>query len=235
MEKRAPTAVIFDLGGVVLNSPFAAIASYERELALPQNAVNAIIQAGGETGAFAKLERGELTTETFAAPFADDVQRAGFAGSGLDGRILITRICDACTPRPLMLDALRLLRSEPKLRTAALTNNFVSENPSAFTDATEGVRPLFDAFIESATERLRKPDPRIYALACQRLEVEPEQCVFIDDIGRNLKPAALMGMSTIKCALEDTRGERALSSLANLLGGDVGRKLQTLLRRRARL
>ena len=130
-----------------------------------------------------------------------------------------------------MLDALHLLKTSPELRTAALTNNFVSDASSAFTDATEGVRPLFDVVVESAVEHLRKPDPRIYALVCERLEVEPKQCVFIDDIGRNLKPAAALGMATIKCALDDVRGERAVGALASLLGGDVGRKLQQLLRR----
>ena len=60
------------------------------------------------------------------------------------------------------------------------------------------LRPEFDIFIESAREGLRKPDPRIYELACQRLGVAPSEVVFLDDIGENLKPARRLGMTTIK-------------------------------------
>ena len=130
-----------------------------------------------------------------------------------------------------MLDALRVLKAEPGLHTAALTNNFLFENDSAFADTTEQVRPLFDVVVESAVEKVRKPDPAVYRLACDRLGVDPSRCIFVDDIGRNLKPAQAMGMRTIKCALDDVSGERALGSLAKMLSSDVGRKLQALLRR----
>ena len=223
------TGVIFDLGGVVLNSPFDAIADFERELGVAPNSVNEVIRAAGHDGAFARLERGDLTVGSFAPAFARDCD---FAGMGsIDGHQLVLRICAACTPRPLMLDALHLLKTEPAVSTAALTNNFVFDSTSAFADATEEVRPLFDVVVESAVERLRKPDPAIYKLACERLGLQPAGCVFLDDIGRNLKPAAAMGMRTIKCAVEDRSGERALGALAQMLGGDVGRRLQQLLLR----
>ena len=56
----------------------------------------------------------------------------------------------------------------------------------------------FDAVIESSKVGVRKPEPRFYEIACQTLGVEPPQCVFLDDLGINLKPAAAMGMHTIK-------------------------------------
>ena len=224
------SGIIFDLGGVVLNSPFAAIAEFEQELGCEPNTINVIIQKSGRDGAFAKLERGELTFDNFAEPFARDCERA--AVLPVDGLELMRRIASACTPRPLMLDALRVLKESPGVRTAALTNNFImGEEAGAFADATATVRPLFDVVVESAVEKIRKPDPRIYEVACKRLGVEPHRCVFLDDIGRNLKPAQALGMQTIKCDLGDTTGARALGSLAKLLGErGAGQKLRAALR-----
>lgn len=222
--------VIFDLGGVVLNSPFEAIAEYERVQKLDGNAINLIIGASGEHGAFARLERGEITVEQFALPFQQDCVLAGFAHDAVDGSHLINQIIASCTPRPLMLHTLQLLRNEPMVRTAALTNNFIAER-GAFVDAAKQVHPLFDVVVESAVEHIRKPDPAIYKLTCERLEIEPVNCIFLDDIGRNLKPARAMGMRTIKCALDDTTGEHAVGALAKLLGGNVAEILLQSLRR----
>ena len=220
--------VLFDLGGVVLNSPFAAISELESEFALEANTINHVIGSSGEAGAFARLERGELTASEFASPFAEDCKRVGVWQS-LNGSLLISRIAQACTPRPLMVDALKVLQKEPGIRTAAVTNNFIMDGSTDFA-GTQEIQPLFDTLVESALVRVRNPDPAIYRLACERLGVEPARCIFLDDIGRNLKPAQAMGMQTIKCALDDTSGARALGKLATLLGGDVGRKLQAVLR-----
>src|SRR5947199_10792257 len=62
-------AVVFDIGGVVQDSPLHAIARYERERGIEANAINHVVVATGERGAWARLERGELTIETFYAPF----------------------------------------------------------------------------------------------------------------------------------------------------------------------
>ena len=92
------------------------------------------------------------------------------------------------------------------------------------------LQPLFDVIVQSAEEGLRKPDPAIYKVACARLGVEPRECVFLDDIGRNLKPAQQMGMRTIRVDLTDSTGRGALRALSTLLGGKVGQKLQSCLR-----
>ena len=221
--------VIFDLGGVVLNSPFEAIAEYEHELGIEPNTINRVIHRSGEHGAFARLERGEMTVEAFAAPFAVDCEAVEGAEK-LDGTELMERIQGACTRRPLMFDALRELHEAPEVKTAALTNNFLASD-GVFADAIKELHAVFDVVVESAVEKMRKPDPAIYRVACERLGVPPPRCIFIDDIGRNLKPAQAMGMRTIKCGLDDRSGARALSELAHLLGGDVGQRLQRLLRR----
>ena len=211
----AIAAVVFDIGGVVQDSPLHAIARYERERGLSPNAINRVVVAAGEEGAWARLERGELTVQTFCGPFEADCRAHGIA---VDGRVLMTRIAGASVPRPLMLEAIRRLRAAG-LRVAALTNNWVAETPAAAASETVKSRLAahFDVFVESAVVGLRKPDPRIYALVCDKLGVEPARVAFLDDIGRNLKPARQLGMATIK--VDDP--EQALRELGALLGLDL--------------
>lgn len=202
-------AVIFDLGGVVLESPLQVIARYEREHGLPAGAINRAVVAAGEQGAWARLERGELTVETFGEPFEADCRAHGLA---VDARRLMREIGAAARPRPLMLEALRRLRAKG-FKVGALTNNWLD----AGRPLGDGLREHFDAFVESAAVGLRKPDPRIYELVCRRLGVPPERAVFLDDIGRNLKAARALGMHTIKV----TEPEAALRELGALVGLDL--------------
>ncbi|MGH7279617.1 MAG: HAD family hydrolase [Candidatus Rokuibacteriota bacterium] len=202
-------AVVFDLGGVVLDSPLAAIARYERDRGLPPNAVGRAVVGAGETGAWARLERGELTAETFCAPFEADCRAHGV---DIDAAALMEHIARATAPRPVMLEAIRRLRAH-RLRVAALTNNWVASGPAVWTP----LRAHFDVFVESCAVGMRKPDPRIYQLVCRELGVEPRQAAFLDDIGANLKSARALGMTTIK--VEDP--ERALRELGALLGVDL--------------
>ena len=69
--------------------------------------------------------------------------------------------------------------------------------------ASQSVMALFDVIVESSVEGVRKPNPRIYEIACSRLGVVPGGCVFLDDLGINLKPAKALGMTTIKVVEED--------------------------------
>ena len=113
--------------------------------------------------------------------------------------------------RPEMVTAIGSIRRHG-LKTAALTNNWADA-----PDATSGRGPAgewFDVVVESAVEGLRKPDPRIYRLVCERLGVTPAETVFLDDLGANLKPAQELGMTTIKVA----DPEAALADLEVALG-----------------
>ncbi len=198
-------AVIFDLGGVVLGSPLHAIAALEREKGLPAGFVNRVVVRSGEAGAWSRLERGELELEAFYAAFEQDCAEAG---ETLSARLLMERIAESAEPRPAMLEAVRRIR-ERGLKAAALTNNWVGEE-----EGTRPLRPCFDAFIESSALGLRKPDPRIYVHACEQIGVEPAQTIFLDDIGRNLKTARGLGMTTIKVQEPGA----ALAELEGLLG-----------------
>lgn len=203
-------AVLFDLGGVVVGSPLGAIRDFEAAHGIAPDSVNRIVVSTGRDGAWARLERGRLRLPTFYDAFEADCAAAGVT---LDARALMEAIAAATTPRPAMLDAIARIRAAG-FRVGALTNNWVVEEG----EGTGELRDRFDVFVESAVEGLRKPEPRIYELACARLGVALRETVFLDDIGRNLKAARALGMTTIKV----TDPTAALRALGALLGLDLG-------------
>src|SRR3989449_3020675 len=187
---RRIEAVVFDIGGVVQESPLAAIARYERDHGLPPNTINRVVVDAGEAGAWARLERGELTVEAFLAPFEADCRVHRGEGNGAR---LMAAIADAGRSPPRMLAAIPRI-PERGLRVAALTNNWVAEGRRP----ADGLRAHFDVFVESAVGGLRKPDPPIYELVRRGLGVAPSRVAFLDEIGPNPKPARALGMATIK-------------------------------------
>jgi epoxide hydrolase-like predicted phosphatase len=197
--------VIFDLGGVILDSPLHAIARFERERDIEPGFVNRVVVSAGQGGAWARLERGQLSMEDFFGAFEGD---CAAAGRRLSARALLECIAEAAEPRPRMLEAVRRIRSSG-LRAAALTNNWVGDGMGAGV-----LKPLFDVFVESSVVGLRKPDPRIYRHTCDAIGVAPSEAIFLDDIGRNLKTARALGMTTIKVDDPDD----ALKELEALLG-----------------
>jgi putative hydrolase of the HAD superfamily len=206
----AHRAVIFDLGGVVMGSPLHAIAGYERELGIPAGFVNRLVVAGGNDGAWSRLERGELTLAGFLPAFDRECDAGGHA---ISARAMMERIAAATVPRPAMLGAIRRIRARG-LATAALTNNWVGDDRGDAGPPRDWLSQHFDVAVESSAVGLRKPDPRIYALALARLRVEAAEAIFLDDIGSNLKPARALGMATIK--VDDPA--HALAELAGILG-----------------
>ena len=208
MTRRIPVqAVIFDLGGVVLESPLPAIAAYETAHGLPPRFIARLVIEGGADGPWARLERGELDAQAFTAAFE---RQADAAGSDLDGAALLGCIGDAAVPRDEMLAAIRRLRATG-LRVAALTNAWATpDRPSR----VESLEAEFDCFVESFRVGMRKPEPRIYELVCRELDVPAAAAVFLDDFGANLKPARAMGMTTIK--VEDAAS--AIDELERLVG-----------------
>jgi putative hydrolase of the HAD superfamily len=202
-------AVIFDLGGVVLDSPLHAIARFEAEHGIPKGFVNRVVADTGPEGAWGRLERGKLDVTCFVPQFEAECAEAG---QRIDARQMMERIGASSAPRPAMLVAIRRIR-ERGLLAAALTNNWVGNESGG---ATSGgvLREHFDAFFESAALGLQKPDPRIYEHACGALGIRPDEAVFLDDIGRNLKAARALGMTTIR--VEDAGS--ALQELARVLG-----------------
>lgn len=182
-----PTAAIFDLGGVVMDSPLHAIAEFERREGLPLGEVNRVVVETGATGAWARHERGELGWDDFLVAFADE-----FASVGLDVDTvtLMGEVNASIRVRPGVVRRIDRLRADGIL-VAALTNNWTPFG-------SEGIARHFDVVVESVVEGTRKPEQRVYDICVRRLGVDPTGIVMFDDLGPNLKPARAMGMQTVK-------------------------------------
>lgn len=181
--------VIFDLGGVVLESPMSAIARFEREHGLGEGIVNRVVVDSGEAGAWARHERGELTRREFVGAFASE-----FSPLGVDTAALLEAVDASIRVRPAVLRRVDRLRTAGVV-TAALTNNWEPFGESALARH-------FDVLVESVVEGTRKPEPAIYRICVERMGVDPRRCVMFDDLGPNLKPAAELGMTTVKVTSE---------------------------------
>lgn len=174
-------------------SPLAAFDRYNDEAGLPTGFVRELIRMSAETGAWAALERGELSIGELVVALEKEADSAGHA---IDGAVLMQSFASGRGALPEMLDAIRAIRARG-LRTAALTNNWRSEPGGGVERALERDE-LFDVVVESAVEGMRKPEQAIYELVLERLDELASACVFLDDLGMNLKPARAMGMTTIK-------------------------------------
>jgi putative hydrolase of the HAD superfamily len=188
-------AVIWDFGGVLTTSPFEAFARFERERGFPTDIIRRTNAANHLDNAWAKFERAEIDIETFDRLFAAESMALG--GAEVRGKEVLPLLSGDL--RPEMVEALK--RVGASCKTGCITNNL----PANAIGSTSGrslyvaeVMALFDHIIESAKIGLRKPDPRIYQMMIEALGVDPRACVYLDDLGVNLKPAREMGMTTIK-------------------------------------
>ena len=200
-------AALFDFGGVILTSPFETFATYEIEAGLPQNTIRTLNSTNPDTNAWAKFERREINPEEFIELFQTEAAEQGFM---IDARKLIENLHGAL--RPNMVEALR--RCSNNLKTAMLTNNITPIGSQPFSGDVQEVVEMFDVIVESSVEGCRKPEDKFYEIACNRLNVEPANCVFLDDLGVNLKPARAMGMTTIKVVDPD----QAIAELSTVVG-----------------
>ncbi len=208
-------AVLWDFGGVLTTSPFEAFARYERENGYPEGFIRKINSTNPDHNAWAKLERSEVSLDDFDRLFEEE---ASAAGKALPGRDVLPLL--AGDIRPAMVTALKKCAKD--FQTACLTNNIaVGEGPGMARDGgvvqrIAEIMEIFDLVVESSKVGVRKPDPRFYQRALDGLEVEAGQCVYLDDLGINLKPARQMGMTTIKVVDPDV----ALSELEAALSAD---------------
>jgi putative hydrolase of the HAD superfamily len=206
------SAVVFDLGGVLTESPMTAFAAYEAEAGLPPGLIQRLNSTDPDTNAWARFERNELDVAGFSAAFEAEALAAGH-------RIEAARVLDGLRGelRPAMVAAVRRLRNAG-LPLALLSNNVA---PMERTGALRDLLGLFDAVVESSLEGVRKPEPEIYRRALVRLSdavgrpVRAADCAYLDDLGINLKPARALGFSTIK-VVEPAEALRELSELVGL-------------------
>jgi putative hydrolase of the HAD superfamily len=203
-------AVLWDFGGVISSSPFEAFNELERASGLPKDFIRRVNATHPDTNAWARLERNEVSAAGFDAAFAEDSRALGHEVRGA-----AVLACLAGDIRLEMVEALRRCKRAGLVQ-GCLTNNVAraeSELDDPRSHRLAKVMDLFDAVIESSKVGVRKPEVGFYELACATLRVAPHECVFLDDLGVNLKPAAAMGMRTIKVLGPD----QALSELEDLL------------------
>lgn len=211
------TTVIFDFGGVITASPFEAFNRLEAERGLPRDFVRRVNAANPDDNAWARFERAEIDAAAFDALFAEEARALGHE---LDGEAVLAVIAGAV--RPDMVKALDTLKARD-FRIACITNNVpggkgvtgagMTRSEKAANEVA-AIMARFEHVIESSKAGVRKPDPAIYLMMCEQLGVEPRECVYLDDLGINCKPAALLGMHAIKV----TSGEQALADLSAALG-----------------
>jgi putative hydrolase of the HAD superfamily len=203
-------AVIWDFGGVLTTSPFEAFARFENERGLPADIIRRTNASNHWENAWAKFERAEVDLEAFDQLFAAESMALGAEVRGKD--VLPLLVGDL---RPEMVEALRVVKS--RFKTGCITNNLPANaigSASGRSLYIAEVMTLFDHVIQSAKTGLRKPDPRIYRMMTDALGVDPKHCVYLDDLGVNLKPARDMGMTTIKVV----NGPQAIAELEAATG-----------------
>ena len=226
-------AVLWDFGGVILTSPFEAFRRYESATGLPQDFIRTINSTNPHSNAWALLERSDISTKEFDELFAQESSAHGHRVPGADVLALLSGDI-----RPNMVAALDAVIAAG-FKTACLTNNMVTTSDNMVTTSDNmvttnndtvsnsessneraseltAVMDRFDVIVESSKVGVRKPEPRFYEIACEMLDVTPGECVFLDDLGINLKPAAAMGMRTIKVV----DPVDAISQLAAITGID---------------
>ena len=208
------SAVIFDFGGVITSSPFEAFAHYEATHNLPKDIIRRTNAENHFENAWAKFERAEIDLDAFDNLFADESRALG---AEVRGREVVKLLKGEI--RPEMVEALRRIKAQ--FKTGCITNNLPANAIGSMTGRSlyiAEVMVLFDHVIESAKIGLRKPDPRIYKMMVETLKVDPNDCVYLDDLGVNLKPAREMGMTTIKVA----SGAQAIADLEKATGLKLG-------------
>ena len=196
-------AVLWDFGGVFTTSPFEAFNRFEVARALPENFIRTVNSTNLHDNAWARFESSEIDVDEFDEAFRREAEALGHSVRGKDVLTLL-----AGEFRPRMAGVLTECKRHYKV--GCITNN-MKNRPTQAAPApnqeratrTASILEQFDVVVESSVEGIRKPDPRIYRLACDRLGVAPENAVFLDDLGINLKPARAMGMITIKVVTED--------------------------------
>ena len=211
--KTGIEAVIWDFGGVFTSSPFEAFNRLEAEKGLPKDLIRRVNATNPDTNAWALFERNEIDAAGFDVKFLEETTALGHP---LRGAEVLPKLSGELRPR--MVAALKACKAHFKV--GCITNNVVSMHSPGQDEGQQAagamgqVMPLFDAIIESSKAGVRKPDPRIYQMMCELLAVAPANCVYLDDLGINCKPAAGLGMTAIKVVDVD----QTLADLAKATG-----------------
>lgn len=199
-------AVLFDIGGVLTSSPVTAIREYVVAEGADYGIIGPLLAA--PHSAWSRWERSEIDTARFVEEFEAETQAAGVT---ISAEGVIGAAFGGQRVREEMVAVVRHLKGRVGL--GCITNNVIRDDGETRPGALD-IHALFEVVVESARVGMRKPDPRIYQLACEGLGVTPPEAAFLDDLGANLKGARALGMTTIK--VDHTTG--AIDELERALG-----------------
>jgi len=194
-------AILWDFGGVITSSPFEAFTAYEQRNGLPKDFIRGINATNPDSNAWAQFESSQLDADAFDTLFATEAEAAGHKVPGKEVLALLSGDI-----RPRMVNVLKTCKAHFKI--GCITNNVKSGSGPGMARSSKkaadiaDIMALFDHVVESSVLGMRKPQPEIYDVACQALGVDAASCVFLDDLGINLKPARAKGMQTIKVISE---------------------------------
>ncbi|MEC9392211.1 MAG: HAD-IA family hydrolase [Pseudomonadota bacterium] len=203
-------AIIWDFGGVITSSPFEAFNDFEKKNDLPLDLIRNINSENPDENAWAKFESNLVSIEEFDELFYQEAKAKGY---DVKGKEIIKLLSGSI--RDNMVEFLKELKGTYKL--GCITNNVkplekdIREDSNAV--ASKEAMLLFDHIIESSKVGIRKPNPEIYKMSCNALNVNPSDCIYLDDLGINLKPARELGMTTVKVI----DPEEAIKEVRNLL------------------
>jgi len=210
-------AVIIDWGGV-LTQPItdtvrtwiaADQIDWERYLAVvgPWLTDAYASDGNGSVNPVHALERGECTVAEFERLLAGLLVRTDGGPVLADG--LLTRMLSAGQPVPAMYQLIRELRGKD-VRTALLSNSW---GPAGYP--RDDFPDLFDAVVISGEVGMRKPEPRIFRHVAELLSLEPENCVFVDDLEANVRAAVGCGMTGVHHTVPALTQQRLTELFAN--------------------
>jgi putative hydrolase of the HAD superfamily len=208
-------AVIFDFGGVFVDSPFAAASTAASALGVEPAVMLDIVFGSYDLDtdhAWHRLERGEISLEDAR----DQIMTASTADGGpvLDPFELLMALGGGGL-RDDMVDFVRSARA------AGLATGILTNNAKEFADFWRPMLPLdelFDDVVDSSFVGLRKPDPRIFELALERLGVAADEAVFIDEAPGNVAGAQRVGMAAVLIGSDRGDVPAALTELRRLTG-----------------
>ena len=211
-------AVIWDFGGVFTGSPFEAFNAFEAAHALPRDFIRRVNATNPLHNAWARFESARINGGEFDALFLEESTALGHPVRGAD---ILPLLSGALRPR--MVEALKACKR--RYRVACITNNVpqghgpgMAANPEGAARTAE-VMALFEVVIESSKVGVRKPDPAIYRMMCEALDVSPAACLYLDDLGINCKGAAEVGMTAIK-VLSEVQALADLEAATGLVFGE---------------
>ena len=201
-------AILWDFGGVVTSSPFEAFNEFESANDLPLDLIRTINSENPDFNAWAKFESSQVSIEEFDELFFQEALTKGFQVRGKD----IIKLLSGSI-RKNMVNFLKELKGSYKLGCITNTVNSQDDLTDKERQSKKEAMALFDHVVESSKVGIRKPNPEIYKMSCLALSVEPKECIYLDDLGINLKPARELGMATIKVV----NPEEAIQEVRNLL------------------